>query len=548
RAFRPYVLTVVRRLAVSDAARRRRAMPTPEMEAFAPLLPFEDPVLAALEASLVGRAFAALPERWQTVLWHTEVEGESPAQVAPLLGLSANGAAALACRAREGLRKEYLQAHLCEQEMARECRRCAKKLAAYLRGSLGERDRSRVEEHLAGCERCPRLLLELREVSGRLRGILAPLILGPVFAGYFAPLVEASQAPPQSQAPQASQTPQAPPDETTHQAADGPDPGADGDSGGGAADGDSGDGDDEGTGAGSAGDDGGTGAGSATGAGSSGPGAVAVTVSVVAGLTVLTVTAVLILSPGPSSHPRAGGREPAATSAPTPPQPSSAGPSSSGPTPSAPMEPGPGGRHARPRPNPSRSTPPGDSDPSQAGTPAPSSPAPTPSPRPPSGSVMSDGSFESQVTGQPVTYYGTGDTIGPWQVVQGSVNLVRSGQLQAADGQQSIDMNGDPPGPAAGAIAQTFPTTAGRPYTVSFRLAGNPTCAPVAKTLRADIGTVTRDFSFDTTGHSATDMGWREETVRFTAQSSRTTLRLTSTTDPNSRCGPEIDTVKATAG
>ncbi|GGU94336.1 hypothetical protein GCM10010211_71810 [Streptomyces albospinus] len=100
-------------------------------------------MLAELEASLIGRVFAALPERWQTVLWHTEVEGESPAQVAPLLGLSANAVAALACRAREGLRKEYFQAHLSEQEMARECCKCARKPAAYVRGPLGSRKRHR---------------------------------------------------------------------------------------------------------------------------------------------------------------------------------------------------------------------------------------------------------------------------------------------------------------------------------------------------------------------------------------------------------------------
>lgn len=51
---------------------------------------------------------------------------------------------------------------------------CAKKLAAYLRGSLGTRDRRRLEAHLDTCDRCARLLLELREVSGRLRGILSP--------------------------------------------------------------------------------------------------------------------------------------------------------------------------------------------------------------------------------------------------------------------------------------------------------------------------------------------------------------------------------------
>ena len=58
---------------------------------------------------MIARAFASLPERWQAVLWHTEIEGARPADVAPLLGLTANGVAALAYRAREGLRQAYLQ-------------------------------------------------------------------------------------------------------------------------------------------------------------------------------------------------------------------------------------------------------------------------------------------------------------------------------------------------------------------------------------------------------------------------------------------------------
>lgn len=54
-------------------------------------------------------AFATLPERWRTVLWHTAVEGGTPAEVAPLFGLTPGGVAALAFRARERLRQRYLQ-------------------------------------------------------------------------------------------------------------------------------------------------------------------------------------------------------------------------------------------------------------------------------------------------------------------------------------------------------------------------------------------------------------------------------------------------------
>ncbi|GMA95060.1 hypothetical protein GCM10025881_18840 [Pseudolysinimonas kribbensis] len=67
---------------------------------------------ATLENTITVRAFRTLPERWQTILWYTEVEGMEPAEAAPYLGLTANGAAALAYRARDGLKKAWLQAHV----------------------------------------------------------------------------------------------------------------------------------------------------------------------------------------------------------------------------------------------------------------------------------------------------------------------------------------------------------------------------------------------------------------------------------------------------
>lgn len=57
-------------------------------------------------------AFASLPLRWRTVLWHTEIEGATPADLAPRFGLTPNGVAALAYRARQGLRKAYRTQHL----------------------------------------------------------------------------------------------------------------------------------------------------------------------------------------------------------------------------------------------------------------------------------------------------------------------------------------------------------------------------------------------------------------------------------------------------
>src|SRR5262249_47257361 len=111
-AFRPYLLTSVRRVAFDYVRAQRSQVPTDEADLPDPGEPFVDPAVEGLERSLVVRAFRSLPERWAAVLWHTEVEETKLAEVGTLLGLTPNGVAALRYRAREGLRQAYLQLHL----------------------------------------------------------------------------------------------------------------------------------------------------------------------------------------------------------------------------------------------------------------------------------------------------------------------------------------------------------------------------------------------------------------------------------------------------
>src|SRR5207247_10580581 len=84
---------------------------------------------ARAESGPCVRAFSRLPDRWRTVLWHLEVEGDTPAEVAPMFGLSGNGVSALAMRAREGLRQAYLQEHI-GTNIPASCRAYAEDLGA----------------------------------------------------------------------------------------------------------------------------------------------------------------------------------------------------------------------------------------------------------------------------------------------------------------------------------------------------------------------------------------------------------------------------------
>lgn len=174
RAFRAYLLTAVRRTAYDRTRRARKIELTDDVSlvlgvaAEAVSEGFVDTAIEGLERSLAAHAFARLPERWQAVLWHTEIEGQSPAQVAPVLKLSANGVAALAYRAREALRQAYLQMHLAETT-DRHCRAAAERLGAWTRDGLGKREKAQVDAHLDVCGRCRGLAGDLATVNSEFR-------------------------------------------------------------------------------------------------------------------------------------------------------------------------------------------------------------------------------------------------------------------------------------------------------------------------------------------------------------------------------------------
>ncbi|MBB6629158.1 sigma-70 family RNA polymerase sigma factor [Nocardioides sp. KIGAM211] len=185
-AFRAYLLTAVRRLHVDRIRATSRVHPTDDLTPFDPGVPFRDTAVEGFENAAAARAFASLPERWQLVLWHTEVEGQKPADVAPLLGMSANSVSALAYRAREGLRQAFLSMHAQAALEDTECAWTHEHLGAYVRTGLSRRDARRIEEHLDECHSCLAIHLELTEVNSRLSGVLAPLLLGTAGAAYAA--------------------------------------------------------------------------------------------------------------------------------------------------------------------------------------------------------------------------------------------------------------------------------------------------------------------------------------------------------------------------
>ncbi len=176
-AFRPYLFTTLRNTAASWG-RARREVNLETLESFEDPATSESATLDALDRSTTAQAFRSLPSRWQEVLWYSEVEGMPPARIAPLVGMSANATAALAYRAREGLRQAWIQAHLRNPDNEPECRWTIERLAAYTRDKLRTRETGRLEQHLDECAKCTIVAAEAREVGSRLALVLLPLAAG----------------------------------------------------------------------------------------------------------------------------------------------------------------------------------------------------------------------------------------------------------------------------------------------------------------------------------------------------------------------------------
>ncbi|WP_460391635.1 RNA polymerase sigma factor [Actinophytocola sediminis] len=165
-----YLLTTVRRLGIVYVRHRNRVAlygtePRIGGEVTAAV---DDAALRRWHLELVRAAFQALPPRWQAVLWHTEVERRSPAELAARLDMSPNGVAALAMRAREGLRQAYLQAQV-PSATATSCVTVRQQLGTWTRRGGSRRRCGLIDAHLAVCQECRETAEVLAESNDELR-------------------------------------------------------------------------------------------------------------------------------------------------------------------------------------------------------------------------------------------------------------------------------------------------------------------------------------------------------------------------------------------
>lgn len=170
-AFRPYLLAVVRNIAARWHREGTHLVLDPDL----------DPIVDAdaartmedeYDAALVLEAFRALPERWQRVLWLTEVESTRRPVIAADLGLRPNAVSALHRRARRGLRVQWLQ-----QQIPADLRGDAH-VGDLLAEQIVEGPRAlapAIGGHLGECERCRLLDGDLRAAYRRGTRTLASL-------------------------------------------------------------------------------------------------------------------------------------------------------------------------------------------------------------------------------------------------------------------------------------------------------------------------------------------------------------------------------------
>ncbi len=175
------------------------------------------------------------------------------------------------------------------------------------------------------------------------------------------------------------------------------------------------------------------------------------------------------------------------------------------------------------------------------------SPSPLRLPGAPTANLLVNGSFELGPDVQDVPL-GPGSTAIPgWTVTREPIDCV-SNALRAAEGKRCLDIHGSP---GFGGIRQSFLTTKGQRYRVTFAMAGSipggSTGNREIKRLGVSAAGMKGEFSFDTTGKSTDNMGWTTKTWEFVAVGGETTLEFYSLDRKNPLFGPALDDVRVVA-
>ncbi len=162
-AFRPYLYTTIRNIAVRRAGKAGRKRTAEEVEAA------KDPI---------GPAFDSLPAQSQAALWYADVEHLPVQSVGELTGIEAGAVGALVIRSRIAFGAAWLGAQFSQLETKGAHRDILLRLPHLAQGALRPAEAGRVDEHLELCQDCRRVADDLKTAGSRLGATLLVLTLG----------------------------------------------------------------------------------------------------------------------------------------------------------------------------------------------------------------------------------------------------------------------------------------------------------------------------------------------------------------------------------
>ncbi|WP_181905687.1 sigma-70 family RNA polymerase sigma factor [Microbacterium bovistercoris] len=166
-AFRSYLKAVMRNTAVQWRAEAGRVVDSDDVDRVDPRDALSLIEREADAADLLG-AFEELPERWQQVLWLSEVAAVGRPEIARQMGLAPNAVSALQRRARGGLKLQWLSRQV-PVALRDDQAHVARLLPRYLAGPADAALGAEVDAHVARCATCADVLAGMRIAGVRLQ-------------------------------------------------------------------------------------------------------------------------------------------------------------------------------------------------------------------------------------------------------------------------------------------------------------------------------------------------------------------------------------------
>jgi concanavalin A-like lectin/glucanase superfamily protein len=177
-AVRPCALSSVLTTASGWARGNQRTVLNPQLaawfDAYGPVMPGNTATAGFRRPSLVACAFAGLPHRRQTVLWHKAVERDDSALTGRLIGAGPGEVSVLTGRAQGELYNSYVE--VLRDGMPYECHRYHQLVLAYADARSID-IAAQLAPHLERCPRCSGAVADLGRVKHDCGALLAQAVL-----------------------------------------------------------------------------------------------------------------------------------------------------------------------------------------------------------------------------------------------------------------------------------------------------------------------------------------------------------------------------------